>query len=209
MISQQNSYSSPGHSVVSIFLFFAALIVSMILMGTVPAIQIKRPWVLLVASLLGMLSIKRNSTFLLQRIILAYFICMFLSQLAMEKFVIFGNDIRFVIPKSLIPFLLYAACFVIHSMKVSIKVKLKRNFNWYLLWVLAISIILLHMIFLWIFLKSVYGFGYENNINTLNNVLLYCLCFIFTWDVIHDPVTCRLSFACISMLLSIIVFQRF
>lgn len=192
-------------STLGISLYFCALITSMLLVGTEPVIQIKRPWVLLTVFIAGVFPIRHQSFSLLQRLLLVYFVCMLISQLTMDQIILASQSYRFILPKSVIPLFLYAMGFILYVISGQMNHLLKRNAHWWRLWGIVSAILIVHMICLWGLLKSIYGFGYEHNIEVLGKLLLYALCFLFTWDILNQSMVRYLSLGCIIAQLLLIV----
>ena len=164
-------------------LYFVGLFSAMALAGTEPAIEIKRPWILLAVSLAALLPWKSKSFSVLGKLLAVYFVCMLISQLTIHKLVLGGQGVRLLLPKTVIPLFFYAAAFILSVTTGSIHVLIKRNRLWYGLWGIMIIVLTVHMMIGWVFLKTVYGFGYEQNISVLGNIVLYLMCFVFTWDL--------------------------
>jgi hypothetical protein len=49
-------------------------------------------------------------------------------------------------------------------------------------WILALSIVILHMIFLSLILSQFYGYGYEWNLGVLGQLCLYFMLFAILWN---------------------------
>lgn len=189
----------------SIGLYFMGLLTSIILVGAAPLIQIKRPLILLAVSCAGAIPLKPQSFQLLQKILLLYFICMLNSQLTMDQIILTLQSNHFMLARSVIPLLLYAAAFVMFGISSRPAISLKHNIHWCRLWLITSAILILHMICLWLPLQSIYGFGTEHNADVLSRLVLYSACFVFTWNILSQPLIRYISTGCVIIHLLLMV----
>jgi hypothetical protein len=198
-------YDLPRPHGLSMALYFLGFTASMVLAGKDPAIEIKRPWILLAVSLAALLPWKNKSFSVLGKLLAVYFVCMLISQLTINKLVLGGQGVRLLLPKTVIPLFFYAAAFIQSASTGSIHALFKRNRLWYGLWGIMMIVLTAHMMIGWVFLKTVYGFGYEQNISVFGNIVLYLMCFVFTWDLFDQGWVRRLSFGWMAGYLFIVI----
>lgn len=140
------------------------------------AVEIKRPVILLAACLLALFSFKNNESFsVIAKIILLYIISMLFGQLS-GRFVHIGSFSLHLSLIALLPLTVSFICSLVRSQD--------RPFDssdLFKSWVVVFAAIILHMLFLFILLKNIYGYGYDHNLPVLANMSLYFLVFIFIW----------------------------
>jgi hypothetical protein len=165
-----------------LFFFASAIILLSVLNFFHSLIEIKRPAILLTASIFALIRFKESKAFsILQKIILLYMIGMLFNQLS-EGFVHIRS---FSIHLSLIAMMPLAASFICFQFQKLKRSSIETN-DLLTSWTVVFGIIILHMLFLFLLLKNIYGYGYERYFDVLANLCLYFLTFIFTWEQIDN-----------------------
>ena len=160
-----------------LFFIFAIILLS-ILNFSHSSVEIKRPVVLLAASVFSLFNFEKSKGFsVIAKIILLYIIEMFFNQLSGRFFHIQSFSINL----SLIAMLPLAVSFVFFKFQRSKLPSLEVN-GLLKSWGVVFAVIVLHMLLLSLLLKQIYGYGYEHNFGVLANMCLYFLVFVFSWE---------------------------
>lgn len=184
-----------------LFFFTAAIILLATLNFTHTSIEIKRPAILLAASVFALFHFKKSSRLsIVAKIIPLYIIEMFFNQLSGRVFHIRSFSIHL----SLIALAPLAASFLLSRFR---KPKLSAAIETSDLlksWMLVFAVIIFHMLLLFLLLGNIYSYGYEHNFAVLANMCLYFLVFIFSWQQLENIRFRQYIAAIIAVLLSII-----
>jgi hypothetical protein len=165
---------------IQLTLFVSAVFALSILSFFHPGIEIRRPAVFLAASLLALFKFKDSNSFsILQKIILLYMIGILFNQLD-ESFVRLRS---FSIHLSLIAMIPLAISFICFKFQNRLSA---TTSNLLTSWAVVFAIIMLHLLFLFLPLKNIYGYGYEHYFDVLANLCLYFLVFIFAWEQLDN-----------------------
>ena len=165
-----------------LLLFISSIILLSVLNLSHSSVEIKRPVVLLAASVFSLFNFEKSSRFsVITKIILLYIIEMFFNQLSGRVFHIrsFSIDI------SLIAMLPLAASFIFSKFRKSKLSSLETN-DLLKSWAAVFAVIVLHMLLLFLLLKEIYGYGYDHNFGVLANMCLYFLVFVFSWQQLQN-----------------------
>ena len=138
-------------------------------------IEIKRPAILLTGSIFSLLCFKANENLaVISKIILLYIIEMLFNQVA-GRFIRIGS---FSISLSMAAIVPLAISFICHKFQeTNLTFKTCDLFKG---WTAACAMITLHMLLLYVLLRSIYGYGYNHNFATAANLCLYFLVFLFS-----------------------------
>lgn len=162
--------------------FTSAIILLSALNFSRSSVEIKRPAILLVASVLTLFSLEKSSRFsVIAKIILLYIIEMFFNQLS-ERFVRIRS---FSIHLSLIAMAPLAVSFICFKFQKSQLTSVDTN-DLLKSWAAVFAVIILHMLLLFVLLKNIYGYGYDHNFAVLANMCLYFLVFILSWEQLES-----------------------
>lgn len=146
------------------------------------SIEIKRPGILLVASIFVLFNFeKSNRLSIVAKIILLYIIEMFFNQLSGRFFHIRSFSIHlslFAIAPLMASFIY--SIFSKPNFEIFTADKLAKS------WMVVFAILVLHMVFLFILLKNIYGYGYDRTFAVFANMCLYFLVFIFIWKPLEQ-----------------------
>jgi hypothetical protein len=144
-------------------------------------IAIERPAVLMAAALLLLLPCRRPTPATLQKVVLLYLFCIPVSEVHLRFFAlsVCSWDVR--VSYSTIPLAILAAGYLAQR-------RSRRPVNQELpgtdfpaAWLIAGAVLVVHMAVLALLLHSVYGYGYEQDLNTLGSFALYFLVFLTSW----------------------------
>lgn len=165
-----------------LFFFTSAIILLSTLNFSRSSVEIKRPAILLAASVFALFNFEKSSRFsVIAKIILLYIIEMFFNQLSGK----FLHIRSFSIHLSLIAMVPLAASFICSRFLKSQIVSVGTN-DLFKSWVVVFTGIILHMLFLFLLLKKIYGYGYDHDFAVLANMCLYFLAFIFSWGQLES-----------------------
>jgi len=165
-----------------LFFFTSAIILLSALNFSRNSIEIKTPAILLAASVFALFNFEKSSRFyVITKIILLYIIEMFFNQLSGR----FVHIRSFSINLPLIAMLLLAVSFICSRFRKSKIVSVDIN-GLLKSWAVVFTIIVLHMLLLFLLLKNMYGYGYEHNFAVLANMCLYFLVFVFSWQQLEN-----------------------
>lgn len=163
-------------------LFFAFVIILLSVSNFyISSIEIKRPAILLVCSLFTLFNFSDNRLATISKITLLYIIEMFFNQIS-EKVFHVGT---FSIHLSLMVLVPLAISFVLYKFKKTNTI-FTATTDILLSWGIIFIVIILHMLFLFVLLKIIYGYGYDHNFAILANICLYFLVFIFSWQQLEN-----------------------
>ena len=180
-----------------LFFFTSSIILLSVLNFSGGAVEIRRPVILLAGSLFSLLNFGRNSSVsVITKIILLYTIEMFFNQLS-GRFVHVGS---FSVRLSLIALVPLVVSFICSRFGQSRDAPVDSN-DLLKSWAFVFAAVSLHMLFLFILLKNIYGYGYDHNVSVLANMCLYFLVFVFTWGQLEQT-----NFRRITALIFVIVF---
>ena len=178
-------------------LFTSVLIALSVLSFAYGTVEIRRPLILLAASVFALFNFKKSSQCsLIQRIALLYIIEMLFAKLS-QQFVHIGS---FQISLALIILVPLSVAFVCNrlnkgkALTIETKDILKS-------WGAVFAIIVFHMLILFLLLKNFYGYGYEHSPNVLANMCLCFLVFLFSWRQLENL---RLR-QCVAAIITILV----
>ena len=161
-----------------LFLFTSSIILLSVLNLSCSSVEIKRPVILLAASVFSLFNFEKSNRFsVIAKIILLYIIEMFFNQISGTVFHIQS----FSISLPLIAMVPLAISFVFFKFKNSKLSSLETN-DLLKSWAIVFAVIFLHMLLLFLILKKIYGYGYDHNFGVLANMCLYFLVFVFSWE---------------------------
>jgi hypothetical protein len=165
-----------------LFFFTSAIILLFALNLLHSSVEIKRPAILLAASVFALFNFEKSSGFsVISKVILLYIIEMFFNQLS-ETFVHIGS---FSIHLSLVALIPLAASFICSRFQKSQIISADTD-SLLKSWAVVFAVIILHMLFLFLLLSDTYGYGYDHNFGILANMCLYFLVFIFSWRQLEN-----------------------
>lgn len=165
-----------------LLLFTSSIMLLSVLNFSHSPVEIKRPVILLVASVFALINFKKIKEFsVIAKIILLYIIEMFFNRMSGRVFHIQS----FTIHLSLTAMLPLAVSFVFCKFQKSKASSVETN-DLLKSWAVVFAVIVLHMLFLFPLLKNTYGYGYEHNFGILANMCLYFLVFVFLWDQLEN-----------------------
>ena len=141
-------------------------------------IPVENPVIMVLASFFMLVPFKPEKISTLQKIICFYLFSVIVNQISAQYFPtsIFSANID--ISYSIIPLLL---CGLGYLTTITIQQTVKRE-NISHAWITALIIIIVHIIFLSVILNKFYGYGYERNLSTVGNLMLYLLLFVLLWE---------------------------
>ena len=161
-----------------LFLFTSSIILLSVLNFSHSSVEIKRPVVLLAASVFSLFNFEKSREIsVIAKIILLYIIEMFFNQLSWR----FAHIQSFSISLSLIAMVPLAASFIFSKFQKSKLSPIETN-DLLKSWAVVFAVIVLHMLFLFLLLKKIYGYRYDHNFGVLANMCLYFLVFVFSWE---------------------------
>lgn len=186
-----------------LFFFTSAIILLSALNFPRSSVEIKRPVILLAAFFIALFNFKKSSRFsVISKIILLYIIEMFFNQLS-GRFVHIGS---FSIHLSLIVMAPMAVSFICFRLQRTQIVSVDTN-NLFKSWAVVFTVIILHMLFLFLLLSNIYGYGCEHNFAVLANMCLYFLVFILSWEQLEDICLRRIT-AIVSAVFFVVIMVR-
>lgn len=145
-------------------------------------IPIKKPVILLLGSLFILVPFKSETPGELQTIIGIYLSSVIVNQLSLQYFSFSFLVIDLSISYSVVILLLCTIGYILGRLNTTNTLQSAGRPNITYGWVFALTIIVVHMLFLGIILSMFYGYGYERNLSVLGNLCLYFLLFIVLWD---------------------------
>jgi hypothetical protein len=119
-----------------------------------------------------------ESTTTLQKIICFYLFCVVVNQISAQHFPISISSANINVSCNIVPLLL---CGLGYLTTIATQQTVKR-INISPVWITALAIIIIHIIFLSVILNKFYGYGYERNLSTVGNLMLYLLLFVLLWE---------------------------
>jgi len=190
------------------FVLFAGVLVSLALnCYTHASIEIRRPIILCIASFLAMPRLRNAPRVtMLQNIALLYCIGVMFNQAALRFLHLQMGRTHLEVSLAFILLLPLALQYLICKLRSSPSAppdESDLHSSWYLL----VIILLVHLLLLFIALKSVYGYGYEYSPAVLAALCLYFLVFLFTCEALRNKwyarttalvCSCLWAFLCIS-----------
>ncbi len=160
-----------------VLFFITAMVLLAALTFSNNVVEIKRPVILLAGSVFALFNFEGcNRYSVIIKIILLYIIEMLFNQLS-GRLVHIGP---FSVHLSLIALVPLAVSFICSRVGQSQPATLDTK-NLLKSWAIVFAIVIVHMLLLFIPLKSIYGYGCEHNLSILANMCLYFLVFIFVW----------------------------
>ena len=165
-----------------LFFFTSSIILLSALNFSRNPVEIKIPAVLLTASVFALFNFGRSSKIsVITKIILLYIIEMFFNQLSGR----FVHIRSFSINLSLIAMVPLAVSFICSGFRKSKIVSVDTN-GLLKSWAVVFTGMILHMLFLFVLLSNIYGYGYDQNFAVLANMCLYFLVFVFSWQQLEN-----------------------
>ena len=143
-------------------------------------VAIERPAVLIVASLL-LLAGPRRTPATLQKVILLYLLCIPISEVHLRFFALSACSWDVRVSYSTIPLAILAAGCLAQRRSWRPMNQEFLGMDFPAGWLVAAGILLVHMAVLALLLHQVYGYGYEQDLNTLGSFALYFLVFLTCW----------------------------
>jgi len=186
-----------------VLFFITAIVLLAVLSFSGNAVEIRRPVILLAGSVFALFNFGRNNSLsIIAKIILLYIIEMFFKQLS-GRSVHIGS---FSVHLSLTALVPLAVSFICSKACQKQPVTFDKS-DLLKSWAFVFAIVSLHLLFLLILLKNIYGYGYDRNLSVLANMCLYFLVFIFTWGQL-DKTSFRRVTALIYTLFFIVIMVR-
>ncbi|MHC4397191.1 MAG: hypothetical protein ACYS1A_16255 [Planctomycetota bacterium] len=186
-----------------LFFFTSAIILLSALNFSRSSVEIKRPAILLAASVFSLFNFEKNSRFsVIAKIILLYIIEMFFNQLSGRLVHIRSFSIHL----SLIAMVPMAVSFICSRLQKSQIVSVDTN-NLLKSWVVVFTVIILHMLFLFPLLSNIYGYGCGHNFAVLANMCMYFLVFILSWEQLEN-ISLRRITAIVSVVFFVVIMVR-
>jgi len=164
-------------------LFFTSAIITLSIMNIYHGtIEIKRPVILIAALLFAFLSHQKSCRLpVISKMIILYIIEMSFNQLTERYLRVQSISIRL----SLIVIVPIAVSYVFFIFQNPRCLSLITNIL-FTSWSFVFAGIILQMLFLWMLLSSIYGYGYGHDYAVLANMCLYFLVFIFSWQQLEN-----------------------
>lgn len=188
-----------------LFFFTSAIILLSALNLFRSSVEIKRPAILLAASILALFNFEKSREIsVIAKIILLYIIEMFFNQLSGRVFHIRSFSIHL----SLIAMIPLAGSFVFSKFQKSKLSSLETN-DLLKSWAVVFAVIVLHMLFLFLLLKKIYGYGYDHNFGVLANMCLYFLVFVFSWEQLKSICLRRIAAIVLTVFFIVIMVKGF
>ena len=170
-------------------LFLSALLILSAICSYNTAIKIKRPLILLIASLFVLPNLEKHTKpFIIQKLILLYIIEMMFSQLTHAFFQFSSLDISL----SILPLLPLSIAFILKQFQPAKKNSIDPP-QLLKSWIIVFVIIIIHMLFLAFVLNKFYNFGTEHNTSVISCLSLGFIIFILCWDFLSDVRILRLT----------------
>jgi hypothetical protein len=143
-------------------------------------IVIERPAVLIAASLL-LLPCRPGTPATLQKVVLLYLLCIPISEVHLRFFAlsVFSWDVR--VSYSTIPVAILAVGCLARGRSWRQVNQERFGTDFPAAWLVAGAVLAIHMAVLAPLLHAVYGYGYEQDLNTLGSFALYFLVFLACW----------------------------
>jgi len=190
-------------SMPQLLLFTSAIMLLSVLNYSHGSVEIKKPVILLAASVFSLFNFEKSNRFsVIAKIILLYTIEMFFNQLSGRVFHIQSFSIHL----SLTAMVPLAASFVLSKFQKSKLSSLKTN-DLLKSWAIVFAVIVLHMLLLFLLLKQIYGYGYDHNFGVLANMCLYFLVFVFSWEQLESICLRRIT-AMVSTVFFIVIIVK-
>lgn len=165
-----------------LFLFTSSIIILSVLNFSHSSVEIKRPVVLLAASVFSLFNFEKSSKFsVITKIILLYIIEMFFNQLSGSFVHIRSLSINL----SSVAMAPLAVSFICSRFRKSQLVSADTT-DLFKSWAVVFAGIILHMLFLFLLLSNIYGYGCDHNFVVLANMCLYSLVFVFSWQQLEN-----------------------
>ncbi len=187
-------------------LFTGALILLVYNCYAKASLEIRRPIILCVASLMALPRFRNTPVItLLQNVVLLYCIGVLFNQAALRFIRLQIGSTHLEISLAfilLLPLTLQYAVYKLHASPSRTPEQPQLIRSGYLL----ATILLVHVLLLFFALKAIYGYGYEYSPAALAALCLYCLVFLFTWEALNSKwyaISTALICACLWGLLSI------
>lgn len=118
----------------------------------------------------------------LQKIICFYLFSVIISQISAQYFPVSISFASIDISYSIVPLVLCASGYFAGKVNTKSIRRIIESKNIFYVWIIALAIIIVHIIFLSLVLNKFYGYGYERNLSTVGNLMLYLLLFILLWE---------------------------
>lgn len=148
---------------------------------TEAVIPVENPTILVLASFLILVPFKSEALSSLQMMMCFYLFSILVNQISGQYFpfpISFGKiDISY----SIIPLLLCGLGYLTSKVNSTNVHQFIEGKNMFYAWIVTFTIITVHIILLSLILRKFYGYGYERNLSTAGNLMLYLLLFILLW----------------------------
>ncbi len=144
-------------------------------------IAIERPAVLIAAALLLLLPCRHGTPATLQKVVLLYLLCIPISEVHLRFFALSACSWDVRVSYSTIPLgILAVGCLMQRRSRQEMNAELLGT-DFPAGWLIAAVILVVHMAILALLLHQIYGYGYEQDLNTLGSFALYFLVFLTSW----------------------------
>jgi len=187
-----------------VLLFAFAIVILSIFSFYNNSIEIKRPVILLACSLFTLFNFSDSRLAVISKIILLYIIEVFFNQISEKVFPI-GT---FSIHLSLIVLAPLAISFLFYKFQKT-NTTFTEMTDFLRSWVTVFVVIILHMLFLFLLLKKIYGYGYDCNFAVVANICLYFLVFIFSWQQLENIGLRRITSSIFTIFFLVITIKGF
>lgn len=170
-------------------------------------VSIEQPVILIFGALFILLPLRSEAIITLQKIIGFYLFCVIVNQFSLHYFSFSFMSLNTSISYSAIVLSLCATGYILGKVNSSTTQQENEGGDIISSWILALSIVIIHIILLSLILNKFYGYGYERNLNALGNLCLYFLLFIVLWNK-FDILRFRLSTGLILAIYSVAIFNH-
>ena len=165
------------------------------------SVEIKRPVILLAASIFALFSFEKGGRFsVIAKIVLIYIIEMFFNQLSGR--LVHLRSLSIQLPLIVMAPLVFS--FICFRFRESQHTSVDTN-DLFKSWGVVFAGIILHLLFLFLLLSKIYGYGYDHNFAILANMCLYFLVFIVSWEPLENICLRRMTAVIFTVFFSIIM----
>lgn len=172
-----------------LLLFTSSIIILSILNLSHSSVEIKRPVVLLAASVFSLFNFEKSGRFsVITKIILLYIIEMFFNQLSGSFVHIRSLSIN-LSSVAMVPLAVSFICFRFRKSQLASA----DTTDLFKSWAVVFAGIILHMLFLFLLLSNIYGYGSDHNFAVMANMCLYSLVFVFSWQQLENTCLRRIT----------------
>ncbi len=161
----------------------AACVISLLSKVTIP---VEHPMILVLASVLILVPSKLINIKTLQKITAFYLFGVAVNLLSAQYFSLAFLSLNIKVSCTSIPLLLCAAGYFMRKSGTNNTADDSEKTDIIIAWLLALAVVVVHAIFLSLTVYNFYGYGYERNLSTTGNIILYLLLFIVLWPILGN-----------------------